>query len=669
VSVRSALSAPRTQIVGPHYKWLVLSNTTVGVVLSGMNATSLMIALPVIFRGIDLNPLQPSNFPFLLWIMMGYMLVLAAIVVTVGRIGDIFGRVRMYNLGFAVFTVASILLSLVWSTGANGALELVIMRMVQAIGGALLMANSAAIITDAFPSDQLGLALGTNMVAAIFGSFFGILAGGLLSQVGWRWVFMVNVPFGVFGTVWAYLKLKEIGVHIRARIDWLGNIAFAGGLGMVLVGVTYGIEPYGTALTGWGNPFVLGMILGGLAVLGVFAVIELKVPDPMFRLSLFRIRAFTAGNLAGFLAAVGRGGFQFILIIWFQGIWLPQHGYDFTVTPLWAGVYMIPWTAGFVISGPLSGRLSDRYGARPFATAGMVISAVSFLLMLAFPANFDYLLFALVLLLSGIAQGLFASPNTSSIMNSVPARDRGAASGMRVTFANTGMPLSMGLLFTLMVLGLNASVPSAMYAGLVSHGVPAAAATQLSHVPPLGYLFSAFLGYNPIAMLLGPQLLGSLPAHQAAVLTSRQFFPQLIGPAFKQALVPILLFAAVMSLIAALASALRGSRFVHEEAGSTLQRAARARAAAGARAAARSVALDGNGVAADGDGVAADGNGALVAGNGADGPGGDATAVAGGSSAGGHRVPLADRPATAISEPPAVEDAPVGGRRSPTAPR
>jgi MFS family permease len=543
------------------------------------------------------------------------------------------------------------------------------MRMVQAIGGALLMANSAAIITDAFPSDQLGLALGTNMVAAIFGSFFGILAGGLLSQVGWRWVFLVNVPFGVFGTVWAYLKLKEIGVHIRARIDWLGNIAFAGGLGMVLVGVTYGIEPYGTALTGWGNPFVLGMILGGLAVLGVFAVIELKVPDPMFRLSLFRIRAFTAGNLAGFLAAVGRGGFQFILIIWFQGIWLPQHGYDFTVTPLWAGVYMIPWTAGFVISGPLSGRLSDRYGARPFATAGMVISAVSFLLMLAFPANFDYLLFALVLLLSGIAQGLFASPNTSSIMNSVPARDRGAASGMRVTFANTGMPLSMGLLFTLMVLGLNASVPSAMYAGLVSHGVPAAAATQLSHVPPLGYLFSAFLGYNPIAMLLGPQLLGSLPAHQAAVLTSRQFFPQLIGPAFKQALVPILLFAAVMSLIAALASALRGSRFVHEEAGSTLQRAARARAAAGARAAARSVALDGNGVAADGDGVAADGNGALVAGNGADGPGGDATAVAGGSSAGGHRVPLADRPATAISEPPAVEDAPVGGRRSPTAPR
>ncbi len=585
MSVRSALSAPRTQSVDPRYKWLVLSNTTVGVLLSGMNQTSLMIALPVIFRGIDLNPLQPSNFPFLLWIMMGYMLVLATFVVTLGRIGDMFGRVRMYNLGFAVFTVASILLSLVWSTGANGALELVLMRMVQAVGGAMLMANSAAIITDAFPSEQLGLALGINMVAAIFGSFFGILAGGLLSQLGWRWVFLVNVPFGIFGTIWAFLKLKEIGVHFRARIDWLGNVAFAGGLGMVLVGVTYGIEPYGSSLTGWGNPFVLGMIFGGLVVLAAFAVIELKVKDPMFNLALFRIRSFTAGNIAGFLAAVGRGGFQFILIIWFQGIWLPLHGYDFTVTPLWAGVYMIPWTAGFVLSGPISGRLSDRYGARPFATVGMVISAVAFVLMLAFPANFDYELFALVLLLSGIAQGLFASPNTSSIMNSVPARDRGAASGMRVTFANTGMPISMGLLFTLMVLGLNGSVPGVMYTGLVTHGVSAATATQLAHVPPLGYLFAAFLGYNPIAMLLGPKVLAGLTAHQAAALTSRQFFPQLIGPAFKDALVPILVFGAVMSLVAALASALRGSRFVHEEAGSTLQRVARARAHA-ARAAA-----------------------------------------------------------------------------------
>ena len=352
------MSAERTLEVGPRYKWLVLSNTTIGVILASMNGTSLIIALPVIFRGIKLNPLDPANFPYLLWILMGYMLVSAVLVVTVGRIGDMYGRVRMYNLGFAVFTLGSILLSLVWSHGSAGALELVFLRMFQAIGGALLMANSAAIITDAFPSEQLGLALGTNMVAAIFGSFFGILAGGLLSQVGWRWVFLVNVPVGLFGTVWAYFKLKEIGIHIRAKIDWLGNITFAGGLGMALVGITYGIKPYGHSLTGWGNPFVLEMVIIGLLLLVAFVVIELKVPEPMFELSLFRNRAFAAGNLAQFLGSVGRGGMQFMLIIWFQGIWLPQHGYAFVDTPLWSGIYMIPWMGGFVLSGPIAGKLS-----------------------------------------------------------------------------------------------------------------------------------------------------------------------------------------------------------------------------------------------------------------------------------------------------------------------
>ena len=566
----SRLAAPRTRQVGPHYKWVVLSNTTVGVVLASMNATSLIIALPLIFRGIHLNPLDPANFPYLLWILMGYMLVTAVLVVAVGRIGDMFGRVRMYNLGFAVFTLGAILLSLVWSHGSAGALELVLLRMFQAIGGALLMANSAAIITDAFPTEQLGLALGTNMVAAIFGGFFGILAGGLLSQVGWRWVFLVNVPVGVFGTIWAYLKLKEIGIHIRAKLDWLGNIAFAGGLGMVLVGVTYGIKPYGRSLTGWADPFVLEMIFGGLALLVAFVFIERRVPEPMFRLSLFKNRAFAAGNVAQFLAAVGRGGMQFMLIIWFQGIWLPQHGYAFVNTPLWSGIFMLPWMGGFVLAGPISGMLSDRYGARPFATAGMVLSAVMYLAMMAFPANFSYAPFAIVMLVSGIAMGLFASPNTASIMNSLPARERGAGSGMRVTFGNAGMPLSMGLFFTLMVFGLNAKVPSAMYHGLVSHGVPAHAAAGLSHLPPLGYLFAAFLGYNPLKSLLGRKLLSSLPAHQAATLTGRGFFPQLIGAPFKHGLVLILSFAAVMSLVAAVASALRGKRFVHAEAGSTI---------------------------------------------------------------------------------------------------
>jgi MFS family permease len=569
----TTLSPVPHPVVGPHYKWVVLSNTTVGVLLATLNGTSLMIALPVIFRGIHLNPLAASNFPYLLWIMMGYVLVSAAVVVTVGRIGDMYGRTKMYNLGFAWFTVAAILLSVVWSKGSSGAMELVILRMFQAVGGALLMANSAAIITDAFPADELGLALGMNMIAAIFGSFLGILAGGLLSEVGWRWVFLANVPIGVFGTLWAYLRLKEIGVRIKAKIDWLGNLSFAAGLAMILTGATYGIKPYGHSLTGWRDPFVLEMLSGGVVLLVIFAIVEMKVAEPMFRLSLFRIRAFTAGNAASFLGAIGRGGLQFMLMIWFQGIWLPQHGYSFVRTPLWAGIYMLPFMLGFVFSGPISGRLSDRYGARPFATGGMLVSAAMYVAMMTFPANFSYWPFAVVMFVSGIGGGLFAAPNTASIMNSVPARHRGAASGMRVTFAQVGMPLSMGLFFSLLVFGLNAKVPAAMYQGLVTHGVPAANATQLSHLPPLGYIFAAFLGLNPLKNLLGPVVLGHLAPAQAAALTSRAFFPQLIGPSFKHGLLIILGFAAVMSVVAALASALRGEKFVHEDDESAAQKA------------------------------------------------------------------------------------------------
>ncbi len=626
MTMNSALSAPRTRQVGPHYKWVVLSNTTIGVVLASMNATSLIIALPVIFRGIHLNPLSPSSFPYLLWILMGYLLVTAVLVVTVGRIGDMFGRVRVYNLGFALFTLGSILLSVVWSHGTTGAMELVFMRMFQALGGTCLMANSAAIITDAFPTEELGLALGINMVAAIFGSFFGILAGGLIVQIGWRWVFLVNVPFGVFGTVWAYLKLKEIGIHKRSKIDWLGNITFAAGLGMVLIGVTYGIKPYGTALTGWGDPFVQEMIIGGLILLIAFIVIETKVAEPMFRLSLFRIRAFTAGNLAQFLGSVGRGGLQFMLIIWFQGIWLPQHGYSFVDTPLWSGIYMLPLMTGFVLSGPISGKLSDRWGARPFTTIGMLIAAASYLAMMAFPPNFAYLPFAVVMFISGIGMGMFASPNTASIMNSVPARERGAASGMRVTFSNVGMPLSMGLFFTLMVFGLNSQVPATMSHGLIAHGVPAATALQLSHLPPLGYLFAALLGYNPLAKLLGPAVLAHLPAHQAAVITSRSFFPQLISDPFKHGLVLILGFAAAMSIIAAIASALRGQKFVHAEAGSTIDHGRAPQGAAPAEAIPVPVAAA-NGTGANGTG--ANGTGANGTGTNGTGTNGNGTATNG----------------------------------------
>ena len=549
---------------GIAYKWIALSNTTIGMLMATVNATSILIALPVIFRGIDINPLDPSNFSFLLWLLMGYMVVSAVLVVTAGRLGDMYGRTRVYNIGLAIFTLAAIGLSLVWSQGAAGAIELIVLRMVQAVGGAMVMASSAAILTDAFPSDQRGFALGINMIAGMAGSFLGIVVGGVLASLNWRLIFLVNVPIGLLGSAWAFWQLREVGVRRSARIDWIGNITFAVGLAMVLIGVTSGLQPYGGEAMGWGNPSVIGLVAGGLAILGLFAFWETRVKDPMFHLELFRIRAFTFGNIAGFLGAVARGGLQFMLIIWLQGIWLPLHGYDYTQTPLWAGIYMLPLTVGFVVAGPVSGMLSDRYGARPFATGGMLLSAVSFGLLILLPADFAYPVFALLIFLNGVSMGLFASPNTAAIMNAVPAHDRGVASGIRVTFQNVGMPLSIGLFFTLMVIGLNATVPPALYDGLTANGVPSAVAHRLAGLPPIGYLFASFLGYNPLQALLGP-VLSTLTPEDAARLTGQSFFPSLIAAPFKRGLVVVLGFSIAASLVAAAASWLRGGRYVHEE--------------------------------------------------------------------------------------------------------
>jgi len=546
------------------YKWIALSNTTIGMLMATVNATSILIAMPVIFRGININPLDPANFSYLLWLLMGYMVVSAVLVVTAGRLGDMFGRTRVYNIGFAVFTIAAVGLSLVWSQGAAGAIELIILRMVQAIGGAMVMASGAAIITDAFPSDQRGLALGINMIAGMAGSFLGILVGGVLATINWRWIFLINVPIGLIGSVWGFWQLREIGVRHRARIDWIGNVTFAAGLAMVLIGVTSGLQPYGASAMGWGNPSVIGLVAGGLLILAFFAFWETRTKDPLFHLELFRIRAFTLGNIAGLLGAVSRGGLQFMLIIWLQGIWLPLHGYDYTQTPLWAGIYMLPMTVGFLVAGPISGMLSDRYGARPFATGGMLLSALTFGLLMLLPAALWFPLCAPVIFLNGVAMGLCPGPDTAAIMNSVPARYRGVASGIRVTFMNVGMPLSIGLFFTLMIVGLNTTVPPALYSGLTGSGVPVAVAHRLAGLPPISYLFASFLGYNPLQTLLGP-VLGQLAPAEAARLTGNTFFPSLISGPFQHGLVLVLSFSIVASLVAALASALRGGRYVHEE--------------------------------------------------------------------------------------------------------
>jgi MFS family permease len=547
------------------YKWIALSNTTLGMLIATINASILLIALPDIFRGIGIDPLAPGNTSYLLWLILGFMVVMAVLLVSLGRLGDIYGRVRMFNLGFAVFTVFSVLLSITWMHGSAAAIWLIAMRVGQGVGGALIFANSSAILTDAFPAHQRGLAMGVNSIAAIAGSFLGLVLGGVLAPISWRLIFLVSVPVGVVATVWGYRSLRELGQRRPATIDWWGNATFALGLVGVMIGITYGIQPYGGHDMGWTSPFVLSTLLGGIAVLVAFCVIETRVEDPMFHLDLFRIRAFAAGNIAMLLAAMGRGGLQFILIIWLQGIWLPEHGYAFSETPLWAGIYMLPLIAGFLVAGPASGWLSDRFGARPFATAGMVIAAASFLLLIVLPVNFSYVWFALILVLNGVGMGLFASPNSAGVMNSLPPTQRGAGAGMMATFMNSASVLSIGVFFTLMIIGLASALPSTLQTGLVSHGVPAADAARISHLPPVATLFASFLGYNPMATLLGPHVLHQLPANDAAELTGRSYFPHLISSPFHTALVYAFVFAIVACLIAAVASLLRGGKYHHEE--------------------------------------------------------------------------------------------------------
>jgi MFS family permease len=545
------------------YKWVALSNTTLGMLVAMINSSILLIALPDIFRGIGIDPLAPGNTSYLLWLILGFLVVMAVLLVSLGRLGDIYGRVRMFNLGFAVFTVFSILLSVTWMHGSAGALWLIVMRIGQGVGGALVFANSSAILTDAFPPNERGLALGINSIAMVVGSFLGLVIGGVLAPIDWRLVFLVSVPVGLIATFWSYHSLREIGVRKQAKIDWWGNVTFALGLIAVMIGITYGIQPHGGHTMGWTSPFVLAMLGSGLILLTAFCVIETHVEEPMFHLDLFRIRAFSAGNLAALLAAMGRGGLQFILIIWLQGIWLPEHGYSFEQTPLWAGIYMLPLIAGLLVAGPASGYLSDRFGARPFATGGMLVAATSFALLIVLPVGFAYVWFALILFMNGLGMGLFTSPNTAGVMNSLPPSQRGAGAGMLATFTSSAAVLSIGVFFSLMIVGLASGLPSTLDAGLVAHGVSPADASRISHLPPVATLFASFLGYNPMATLLGPKTLAQLPPAQSDQLTSHSFFPHLISGPFHTALVYAFAFAIVACLVAAVASLLRGGKYHH----------------------------------------------------------------------------------------------------------
>ncbi len=547
------------------YKWTVLGNATLGILMASINSSILLISLPAIFLGIKIDPLTPGASGFLLWILMGYMVATAVLLVTFGRISDMFGRVKMYNLGFAIFTLGSILLVFTPGSGTFAATALLVLRLVQGVGGAFLFANSTALITDAFPANRRGMAMGVSQIAFTVGSLGGLLIGGLLAAIDWRLVFLVSVPFGIVGAIWAYLSLHETTVPRRGqRLDIWGNLAFGIGLTVLLVGVTYGIEPYGGSSMGWGNPLVIGAIAFGLLLLAAFVYIENRVKDPLFHLDLFKNRMFVAGNISGFVASLARGGLQFMLIIWLQGIWLPLHGFSFESTPVWAGIYTAPMIVGFVVTGPLSGTLSDRYGARMFATGAMLLTALSFVLLTFLPGDFNRWVFFVLLLLMGLSMGLFAAPNTTSIMNAVPANQRGVASGMRGTFQNAGTMASIAFFFSILTAGLASSLPGVMSAGLIANGLSAAVAHHIAALPPISVLFAAFLGYNPMRTLIPHTVVQHLSTHTQNVLFGHTFFPQLILPAFISSLHIAFYLSAGLAVIAAAASFFRGERIIVE---------------------------------------------------------------------------------------------------------
>jgi EmrB/QacA subfamily drug resistance transporter len=549
------------------YKWVALSNTTIGMLMASIDATIVLIAMPAIFRGINIDPF--SSFQYLLWLMFGYSIVTATLLVTFGRLSDIFGRVKLYNLGFLIFTIGSILLFLTPSTGDAGAIELIVFRIVQGVGAAFLFSNSGAIITDAFPENERGKALGINQLAFLAGSLIGLVLGGVLAVYDWRLIFLVSVPVGIIGTAWSYWKLKEQHVAKRKqKMDYWGNITFGAGLTLLLLAVTYGLTPYGTSPMGWGNPWVIASLVTGLGLLIAFPFVERRVEDPLFQLDLFKNRMFAAGNIATFLSSMARGGVMIMLVLLLQGIWLPLQGYSYESAPFWAGIFMLPLSIGVALTGPFSGWLSDKHGARTLATVGMIITGIAFLGFTLLPANFAYFPFALILLIMGLGNGIFMSPNMASVMNSVPAEHRGVASGMRGTLQNCGQTISQALFFAIIIVSLNATLPAALSAAVTNAGAPAQFATGLANTPASGALFAAFLGYNPIGTMLqglSPSLTVSLTPAAKDLLTGQTFFPNVIASPFMGALTIAFYIAAIMCFAAAVFSALRGNKYVYKE--------------------------------------------------------------------------------------------------------
>lgn len=547
------------------YKWTALSIILISSLMSSINMSITLIALPAIFNGIQINPM--NSFQYLLWILMVFGLVNATLLLSFGRLSDIYGRAKFFKLGFLIFTIGSVLLYLTPSTGDAGAIEIIIFRIIQAVGSAFTMANGSAIIADSFHHSERGKALGINMVMWMAGQFIGLLLGGILAVFNWRYVFLVSVPFGIIGTIWSVLKLKEISIISgEGKIDYFGNITFVAAIISILLGISYGLMPYGNDSMGWSNPWVIFAMVFGIVLLPIFLYIETKVEVPMFNLNLFKIKMFSFANLAGLSNSLARGGMMFMLIILLQGIWLPLNGYSYESTPFWAGVFMLPLTLGMAIMGPISGHMSDKYGPRWISTTGMIINTMAFLILASLPYNFDYWVFAIALFAMGIGSGMFGSPNTASIMNSVPAQDRGVASGMQYTIMNTAFTISMGIFFTIVIVGISQRFPEEITSSFTSIGA-SQLAPLFNQIPPTGALFSAFLGYNPVGTMLQSlpqQTINMIPQQIITTITGTTWFPKTLANAFMPSLQMAFYIGAVMSAIAAIFSAFRGEKFIND---------------------------------------------------------------------------------------------------------
>lgn len=412
------------------YKWIALGNTTLATLIASLDLNIIFIALPTIASELD------TSLFTMVWIIIGYSLVTGSILLNLGRLGDIFGRVNLYTLGFIVFTVGSGLCSI-----SQSGEQLIVFRIVQAVGAAFLFSNSIAILTDSFPSNERGKALGINQIAMVLGSILGLVAGGFLtSYLGWRSIFWINIPIGVIGVIWSYKYLKELGSISREKIDWLGNAAFAAGLFFILAGIT--IWSFGI-ISNFLIIFLL--IFGGFSLLIIFGLIEKYISKeyPMFHFSLFKIKTFLGGNIAIFLNSIARGNFIFLISIYLQGALV-------NLSPVETGTYLIPVFVTLAIFGPLSGWLSDKYNSRFFSALGLFISGIGFLFLtqLQIKANFIELLLPFILI--GAGMGMFASPNRASIMNSVPRRRRGVSASTGTTLFYVGRTLSVGISFLIM---------------------------------------------------------------------------------------------------------------------------------------------------------------------------------------------------------------------------